>query len=148
MKCKITSFKECVQCKRTFLDNKWCGEITCQRCLDLCWVIDDLYISERIFSCCDYHRPQISFNNMKITFDENQITEEEQNSILNDIEKRVNSINSNNIFIPDEEKSVVKDHPHKEEDLEEEHKFDTVVSSSPIINAALKIRNISKTFFK
>jgi hypothetical protein len=138
MKCEITYFKKCKECNRTFIDNRWCGDITCQRCLDLCWVINDYDISERIFNCCDYHRPQISFNNMKITFEKTDITDDEQNVILADIEKRVKDLNSKNTIEYDD----------KEEDFQEENNEHSIVSSSPIVNAALKIRNISKTIFQ
>jgi hypothetical protein len=139
--CKIVCFKKCIDCNRSFVDNKWCGEITCQRCLDLCWVINEKHITERIFACCDYHRPQISLNNMKITFDETQIqiTEDEQTLILNDIEERLKYLNSVPVYIPNDEDvdKTIDDTPVN----------NMTISSSPIVEVALKIRNISKTIF-
>jgi len=141
--CESSRFKKCVDCKRSFIDNKWCGEIGCQRCLDLCWVINERHIAERIFNCCDYHRPQISLNNMKITFDETQmeITEDEQTRIMNDIEKRIKDMDKDNIVgmeIPIEIDGESMD----------EEPVNKSISSSPIVNVALKLRNISKTIFQ
>ena len=58
--CEIVTYRWCKECKKGFVDDKWCGELTCKRCLNLCWLVDDIDISNRIFSCCDYHRPQIA----------------------------------------------------------------------------------------
>ena len=62
--CKIAVYKTCASCKMGFCDNKWCGELMCQRCLDICWVLDDPILCDILFNCCDYHRPQINLNNI------------------------------------------------------------------------------------
>ena len=58
--CDVVTYKWCKECKKSFVDEKWCGELVCNRCINLCWIVDDIGISNRIFECCDYHRPQIS----------------------------------------------------------------------------------------
>ena len=62
--CKIAVYKTCASCKMGFCDNKWCGELMCQRCLDICWILDDSVLCDILFTCCDYHRPQINSNNI------------------------------------------------------------------------------------
>lgn len=62
--CKLSIYKMCASCGMGFCDNKWCGDLLCQRCLDICWILDDEQLCNILFTCCDYHRPQINFNNI------------------------------------------------------------------------------------
>lgn len=66
-KCKIGVYKYCMDCERSFVDTVWCGDILCNRCLEMCWLVDNPEIAERILNCCDYHRPHISLSNVKST---------------------------------------------------------------------------------
>lgn len=66
-KCKFGVYKHCMDCERSFIDTVWCGDILCNRCLEMCWLVDNSEIAERILGCCDYHRPYISLNNVKST---------------------------------------------------------------------------------
>jgi hypothetical protein len=63
-KCKYAVYKTCRDCERGFTDTRWCGELMCQRCLDLCWLIDDSDMADTIFTCCDMHRPFIGTHSM------------------------------------------------------------------------------------
>jgi hypothetical protein len=62
--CKISVYKKCTSCGVGFCDNLWCGDLLCQRCLDICWILDDDDLCAILFTCCDHHRPQINFNNI------------------------------------------------------------------------------------
>lgn len=73
-KCKIGHYKTCIDCKRGFVDDIWCGDVMCQRCLDMCWVVNDPTIIERIFNCCDYHRPHVNMHNINVEVDCNDDT--------------------------------------------------------------------------
>lgn len=58
-KCKYGVVKHCAECKERFIATKWCGELTCQPCLDMAWLIDDNHITNLLFSCCPAHRPLV-----------------------------------------------------------------------------------------
>lgn len=66
-KCKFGVYKYCMDCERSFVDTVWCGDLLCNRCLEMCWLVDNTEIAERILGCCDYHRPYISLSNVKST---------------------------------------------------------------------------------
>ena len=63
--CKISVYKKCTSCGTGFCDYTWCGELFCEKCLDICWILDDENLCSILFTCCDFHRPQINFNNIK-----------------------------------------------------------------------------------
>lgn len=63
-KCKNGVYKFCMECERSFVDTVWCGELLCNRCLEMCWLVDNVEIAERVLGCCDYHRPSIALSNV------------------------------------------------------------------------------------
>ena len=126
--CDSTIYKHCKQCKQGFVDNLWCGELACQRCLDMCWIVDDREIIDRVLSCCDYHRPLIKLNNMQMEKTEMHIFDKHftdtQNKKIDDINDRIQSIED------------------RQFDFDELQIYDNNTSSSPIIKeVAGKIKN-------
>lgn len=63
-KCKFGVYKYCMECERSFIDTVWCGDLLCNRCLEMCWLVDNVEIAERVLGCCDYHRPSIILSNV------------------------------------------------------------------------------------
>lgn len=63
-RCDYGVFKTCRDCGRSFVDDRWCGDLMCQRCLDMCWLVDDSEMIDRIFECCDLHRPFIGIHSL------------------------------------------------------------------------------------
>lgn len=54
--------KVCVEsdCKVRFV-SKWCGMMHCERCLQLCWIMNESTdIMDKLFGCCPIHRPFVS----------------------------------------------------------------------------------------
>ena len=58
-KCEYGVVKYCKTCGIMFVATKWCGELLCQPCLDMAWLIDDDYAVEMLFTCCPAHRPLV-----------------------------------------------------------------------------------------
>lgn len=58
-RCKYGVIKQCQVCNERYLAIKWCGELMCQPCLEMAWLIDDDDIVELLFNCCPSHRPLV-----------------------------------------------------------------------------------------
>ena len=67
MSCETPVLKICSdeKCTKHFVDIRWCGTLTCNRCLKMCWLVNDKTIIDRIFNCCDYHRPFVTLTNVR-----------------------------------------------------------------------------------
>ena len=56
----IPSLKKCNECDESYLNVLWCGELLCEKCLDMCSIVQDSNIMNIIFQCCPKHRPLLS----------------------------------------------------------------------------------------
>jgi hypothetical protein len=56
----IPCMKLCRECKRMYIATIWCGDLMCNKCLEMCWIVNDSEIMNGVFECCPSHRPLIS----------------------------------------------------------------------------------------
>jgi hypothetical protein len=56
----IPCMKKCRECKNSYITTIWCGNLLCNKCLEMCWIVNDKDIMDSMFECCPLHRPLIT----------------------------------------------------------------------------------------